>query len=134
MDDRFDDVVRYRAGADFFWRPSTNFQLTATVHPDFGAVESDDVVINLTATETFFPEKRKAALRLWKELGYTEKEMKSVLKEELLPKIRRRRLDGTEFEDVPSTEELSMSDYSDLIDGTLRIAAEQGVHLVDPRR
>ncbi|MBT4494662.1 MAG: hypothetical protein HOC70_15570 [Gammaproteobacteria bacterium] len=57
-DDRFDDRVRYRSGADLFWRPSSNFQLTATVNPDFGAVESDDVVINLTATETFFPEKR----------------------------------------------------------------------------
>ena len=71
--------------------------------------------------------------QLGNELGYTEKEMKSVLKEELLPKITRRRLDGTEFDDVPSTEELSMRDYSDLIDGTLRLAAEQGVILVDPR-
>ncbi|MBD3646434.1 MAG: hypothetical protein HUJ31_03035, partial [Pseudomonadales bacterium] len=56
--DRIDDEVRYRVGADFFWRPSTNFQLTATVNPDFGNVESDDAVINLSATETFFPEKR----------------------------------------------------------------------------
>ncbi len=57
-DNKIDDQVRYRSGADFFWRPSTNFQLSATVNPDFGAVESDDVVINLSATETFFPEKR----------------------------------------------------------------------------
>ena len=57
-DDRFDGQVRYRSGADFFWRPSSDFQLTATLNPDFGAVESDDVVINLSATETFFPEKR----------------------------------------------------------------------------
>ncbi len=47
-----------RAGIDLFWRPSSNFQLTATANPDFGAVESDDVVVNLTAFETFFPEKR----------------------------------------------------------------------------
>ncbi len=57
-DDRIDGEVKYRVGADFFWRPSTNFQVTATVNPDFGSVESDDVVINLSATETFFPEKR----------------------------------------------------------------------------
>ena len=57
-DDRFDNQVRYRSGADVFWRPSSNFQLTATVNPDFGSVESDSAVINLTATETFFPEKR----------------------------------------------------------------------------
>lgn len=47
-----------RAGLDLFWRPSSNFQLTAAVNPDFGAVESDDVVVNLTAFETFFREKR----------------------------------------------------------------------------
>ncbi|MDA7722995.1 carbohydrate binding family 9 domain-containing protein [Pseudomonadales bacterium] len=56
--DQIDDETRYRVGADMFWRPSSNFQLNATVNPDFGNVESDDVVINLSATETFFPEKR----------------------------------------------------------------------------
>lgn len=45
-------------GADIFWRPSTNFQATAAVKPDFGGVESDDVIVNLGAFETFFPEKR----------------------------------------------------------------------------
>jgi hypothetical protein len=45
-------------GADLFWRPSTNFQVTAAISPDFGAVESDNVVVNLSAFETFFPEKR----------------------------------------------------------------------------
>ena len=48
----------YKAGFDIFWRPSTNLQLTATANPDFGNVESDDVVVNLTSFETFFPEKR----------------------------------------------------------------------------
>ena len=47
-----------KAGVDMVWRPSTNVQLTAALNPDFGAVESDDVVVNLTAFETFFPEKR----------------------------------------------------------------------------
>lgn len=47
-----------RAGTDIAWRPSTNLQLTAALSPDFGSVESDDVVVNLTAYETFFPEKR----------------------------------------------------------------------------
>ena len=56
--DRVDDQRRWKAGADLFWRPSTNFQLTAALNPDFGAVESDNVVVNLTAEETFFPEKR----------------------------------------------------------------------------
>ena len=47
-----------RGGIDVAWRPSSNLQLTATVNPDFGSIESDDVVVNLTAYETFFPEKR----------------------------------------------------------------------------
>lgn len=57
-DDQIENNVDYRIGADVFWRPSTNFQVTATVNPDFGVVEADNVVINLTALETFFPEKR----------------------------------------------------------------------------
>ncbi len=56
--DRIDERQLYRAGVDVFWRPSSNFQLNATLNPDFGNVESDEVDINLTATETFFPEKR----------------------------------------------------------------------------
>jgi len=56
--DQVDDEVRYKAGVDLFWRPSTNFQFTAAVNPDFGSIESDNVVVNLTANETFFPEKR----------------------------------------------------------------------------
>ena len=56
--DRVIDDYDVKVGADVFWRPSTNFQLTATVNPDFGSVESDNVVVNLTAEETFFPEKR----------------------------------------------------------------------------
>ena len=47
-----------QAGIDVFWRPSTNHQVTGTLHPDFGTVEADDVIINLTAIEPFFPEKR----------------------------------------------------------------------------
>ena len=52
------DDTDYKAGFDLFWRPSTNLQLTSTVNPDFGTVEADDVVVNLSAFETFFPEKR----------------------------------------------------------------------------
>jgi hypothetical protein len=56
--DQIKDEIRYKAGADIFWRPTTNFQTTATLNPDFGTIEADDVVVNLTAIETFFPEKR----------------------------------------------------------------------------
>ena len=46
------------AGADLKYRLGTNFTLDATVNPDFGQVEVDPAVINLTAFETRFQEKR----------------------------------------------------------------------------
>ena len=50
--------VMSKVGVDIAWKPSPKFEFSATANPDFGAVESDDVVLNLTASETFFPEKR----------------------------------------------------------------------------
>jgi hypothetical protein len=45
-------------GMDVFWKPSGQLQLTATVNPDFGQVESDDLVVNFEATEVFVRDKR----------------------------------------------------------------------------
>ena len=56
--DNIKNDTNIRTGAEVFWRPSSNTQISATLNPDFGNVESDDVVVNLTAFETFFPEKR----------------------------------------------------------------------------
>ncbi len=56
--DRARDEDEARVGFDLSWRPSSSFEVTASLFPDFGAVEADDVVLNLTALETFFPEKR----------------------------------------------------------------------------
>lgn len=56
--DTMADSTTGQAGVDLFWRPSTNLQVTATANPDFGTVEADSVIINLSAIETFFPEKR----------------------------------------------------------------------------
>jgi hypothetical protein len=46
------------AGLDAKIGLSSNFTLDATVNPDFGQVEADPSVINLTAYETFYEEKR----------------------------------------------------------------------------
>ena len=46
------------AGLDLKYRVGTNLTLDATVNPDFGQVELDPAVINLTAFETRFAEKR----------------------------------------------------------------------------
>lgn len=53
-----DNSDAYKAGFDVFWRPLSNMQVTATVNPDFGNVESDNVVVNLSSFEAFFPERR----------------------------------------------------------------------------
>ena len=45
-------------GADLKYRVASNLTLDATINPDFGQVEADPGVLNLTAYETFFPEKR----------------------------------------------------------------------------
>ncbi len=33
----------FDGGADIFWKPNGQFQMTATINPDFGQVESDDL-------------------------------------------------------------------------------------------
>src|SRR6266513_713729 len=45
-------------GADLKYRLTSSMTVSATVNPDFGQVEVDPAVVNLTAFETFFPEKR----------------------------------------------------------------------------
>jgi hypothetical protein len=45
-------------GADLRYGVTSNLTLNATINPDFGQVEADPSVVNLTAFETFLPEKR----------------------------------------------------------------------------
>ncbi|HEY3222002.1 MAG TPA: DUF5916 domain-containing protein [Gemmatimonadales bacterium] len=47
-----------RVGGDAMYRVTSNLTLNATVNPDFGQVEVDPAVVNLSAFETFFDEKR----------------------------------------------------------------------------
>lgn len=46
------------AGIDVRYRVTPSLTLNATVNPDFGQVEVDPAVVNLTAFETFFQERR----------------------------------------------------------------------------
>jgi hypothetical protein len=46
------------AGVDLKYGVTPNLTLDATVNPDFGQVEADPSVVNLSAFETFFEEKR----------------------------------------------------------------------------
>lgn len=45
-------------GADVRFGLTSNLTVNATINPDFGQVEADPSVVNLTAFETFFPERR----------------------------------------------------------------------------
>src|SRR3970282_1455931 len=54
-----DREQEYRVGADLKYLLTSNLTLSATVNPDFGQAEVDPAVVNLSAFETFFPEKRE---------------------------------------------------------------------------
>ena len=47
-----------KVGAEVFWKIDSGSQLNVALNPDFGQVESDDVVINFSAMETFYADKR----------------------------------------------------------------------------
>lgn len=49
----------FRVGADAKYLLNSNLTLSATINPDFGQAEVDPAVVNLSAFETFFPEKRE---------------------------------------------------------------------------
>jgi len=46
------------AGLDLKWHPTQSLTVDGTINPDFAQVEADQIVLNLTNTETFYPEKR----------------------------------------------------------------------------
>ena len=58
--DPFNDGSKYdsRVGLDLKMGLGSNLTLDATVNPDFGQVEADPAVVNLSAFETFFRERR----------------------------------------------------------------------------
>ena len=47
-----------KVGAEVFWKIDSSKQLNATFNPDFGQVESDELVVNFSATETYYSDKR----------------------------------------------------------------------------
>ncbi len=59
-DDPFADAAMAAGGLglDVKWGVTSSLTLDATINPDFGQVEVDPAVVNLTAFETFFEEKR----------------------------------------------------------------------------
>jgi hypothetical protein len=58
--DPFRDDSHYvgNVGADFKWAPASNLMVNGTVNPDFGQVEVDPAVVNLSDNETSYAERR----------------------------------------------------------------------------
>jgi hypothetical protein len=55
---QYERVQEITGGADLKFGITPNVTLDATVNPDFGQVEADPAVVNLTAFETFYAERR----------------------------------------------------------------------------
>lgn len=56
--DLVNDDTQVKAGADISWKISPELSLAATLNPDFGQVESDELVVDFSAIETVFTDKR----------------------------------------------------------------------------
>ena len=56
--DFVDDDMAYQAGSEIFFANGKGGELSVTLNPDFGQVESDNIVINYSARETFYSDKR----------------------------------------------------------------------------
>jgi len=59
-----------RVGGDLKYLLTSNLTLSATVNPDFGQVEVDPAVVNLSAFETYFPEQRSFFVEGSRLFGY----------------------------------------------------------------
>ena len=50
--------LKTKGGAEIFWKIDSSKQLNMTFNPDFGQIESDEVVVNFSSVETFYSDKR----------------------------------------------------------------------------
>ena len=57
-EDRVAAKTNKKTGAEIFWKIDSGKQLNVALNPDFGQVESDNVVVNFSAEETLYGEKR----------------------------------------------------------------------------
>jgi len=58
VNNAFAQKANLAVGGDLKYRVASNVTLDATINPDFGQVESDPSVLNLSAYESFFDERR----------------------------------------------------------------------------
>ncbi len=57
-EDRILEDLDTKTGAEIFWKIDSGKQLNVALNPDFGQVESDELVVNFSSSETFYSDKR----------------------------------------------------------------------------
>ena len=57
-EDRILEDVTTKVGMEVFWKIDSGKQLNIALNPDFGQVESDELVVNFSASDTFYSDKR----------------------------------------------------------------------------
>jgi len=129
--DNIKGETEYKTGSEIFWRPTTNSLLSATLNPDFGNVESDDVIVNLTAFEIFFPEKRTFFLEGQDVFNATARAGANIMRGPSGPLtlLNTRRIGGAPyFGDIPSGVEVVPTDLSDPTDllGAVKFTGSAG--------
>lgn len=103
-----------RLGADLRYGLPAGLTLTATVNPDFGQVEVDPAVVNLTAFEVFFPERRPFFLegidifRFGQSVTFNDNNPSNFFYTRRVGRAPRRSLDalGAEYSDVPAQSDI----------------------------
>jgi len=127
----YDDIRQedtYKVGTDIFWRPTTNTQLNATINPDFGSVQADDVVVNLTAFEQFFPEQRDFFLEGQDIFVTHPRHSNPGGPGGPIQLVNTRRIGGAPIVDVPDDVSVVPTDLSQPTDllGALKFVGQQG--------
>lgn len=103
-----------RIGADVRYGLPAGLTLTATVNPDFGQVEVDPAVVNLSAFEVFFPERRPFFLegidifRFGQSVTFNDNNPSNFFYTRRVGRAPRRSFGstGAAFTDVPSRSEI----------------------------
>lgn len=126
--DNITQDTEYTVGSEIFWRPTTNTLLSATLNPDFGNVESDDVVVNLTAFEVFFPEKRSFFLEGQDIFNTSPRTFGDGGPNGPISLLNTRRIGGAASYDVPDDVDVVPTDLSrptELL-GAVKLAGQSG--------
>lgn len=50
--------TNFKAGLDFSWKPNVSSSVSGTINPDFGQVETDELIVNFSAIESLRTDKR----------------------------------------------------------------------------